>query len=96
MATAVKKTTAQKSTPAQTQKAAGPSKVELSNQLMTVTVPAKETDHTLIVPKSVNGKERWFAKADIKGFKKDGEQFVITATRREFQYRGMEGMAKLA
>lgn len=66
-----------------------------SEDLMTVKVVAKETDQTLIVPKSVNGKERWFAKSAIKSFTKEDDGFVIQATRREFAYRGMEDMAQL-
>lgn len=66
-----------------------------SEDLMSIEVPAKETDQTLIVPKEVNGKDRWFAKSAIKSFEKKDDKFVITATRREFAYRGLEDKAQL-
>lgn len=72
-------------------------KANLDNQMMTASVPARETNENLITTKPVAGKERWFIKKQIASFSPDPKaegHYIITATRREFRYRGMEEMAQ--
>ncbi len=60
------------------------------NEIVTVTLSnAHKTPTAIILKKgandSVDGKERWFAKKDLKGFKLENGKWQVSAPKRYFQ-----------